>query len=396
VPLPLQGKEIKLDSIFLRDACSCPLCIDSSTSQKNFQTSDIPASIKGRFIGTEAVNGSEVALIEWQDDIPAYVSDRHVSQLPLPLLEGTLQGDKRLHISHFDPTNRVYWNNTRMTQDNTFISHGSYIKDDVYLHRVLKRLESHGLAFLKDVPDTIATDSSNSLNSIVGRVGVNKSSFYGLTWDVRSVPNAINVAYTHVFLGLHMDLCYLDLTPQFQLLHSMRARAPGGESIFSDSFAAAEQVRREDPELFEALVRFPVTFKYYNANESYRQIRRTVELDDPSDLNSAIRNVNWSPPFQGPLALDVGLLDGGKALRKWHAAAQRFEKLISAPENLFELRMNEGDCVLFDNRRVLHARRAFDVTKGERWLKGAYIDRDVFASRLARLEETYGTGNGHR
>jgi alpha-ketoglutarate-dependent taurine dioxygenase len=57
---------------------------------------------------------------------------------------------------------------------------------------------------------------------------------------------------------------------------------------------------------------------------------------------------------------------------------------------MFEYRMEEGDCVIFDNRRVLHARRAFEADKGERWLKGAYLDRDVYASKLSVLEEIYG------
>ena len=45
--------------------------------------------------------------------------------------------------------------------------------------------------------------------------------------------------------------------------------------------------------------------------------------------------------------------------------------------------------MIFDNRRVLHARRAFDATKGERWLKGAYVDDDVFFSKLRVLQERY-------
>lgn len=50
--------------------------------------------------------------------------------------------------------------------------------------------------------------------------------------------------------------------------------------------------------------------------------------------------------------------------------------------------------MIFDNRRVLHARRAFDATKGERWLKGAYVDDDVFFSRLRVLQERFeGTWN---
>ncbi len=56
---------------------------------------------------------------------------------------------------------------------------------------------------------------------------------------------------------------------------------------------------------------------------------------------------------------------------------------------MYEYRLNEGECVIFDNRRVLHARKAFDATKGERWLKGAYIDDDVFSSKLRVLEEKF-------
>jgi alpha-ketoglutarate-dependent taurine dioxygenase len=328
--------------------------------------------------------------VNWKNDIKGYSPD-HQTVLPLDFLRQTIAGDKRQHISHFNPTNRVFWEKNTMTRDNVFIDHSQVQASDEALYQTLKMLESHGLVFLKNVPDSTTRDSSASLSNIMTRIGPIRSTFYGSSWDVRSVPQAINVAYTHHFLGLHMDLCYLDLTPQFQFLHSMRARAPGGESIFSDSFHAAEMMRAESPDLFQALASFPVTFHYNNVGESYRQVRTTAELADPSDLSSPIKLINWSPPFQGPLATDVGLEDDGKVLRKFHAASQRFNELISDPANLFELRMNEGECVIFDNRRVLHARRAFDVTKGERWLKGGYVDRDAFASKLAHLEEVFGS-----
>jgi gamma-butyrobetaine dioxygenase len=51
--------------------------------------------------------------------------------------------------------------------------------------------------------------------------------------------------------------------------------------------------------------------------------------------------------------------------------------------------MQEGECVIFNNRRVLHGRKEFDTTHGERWLKGAYVDTDVFMSRFRVLNEKY-------
>ncbi|KAF2675129.1 Clavaminate synthase-like protein [Microthyrium microscopicum] len=390
IKIPIDGEAVEFDSIFLRDACVCPECVDVSSTNKNFATSDIPSDIEGSFRGISTTNGQESAIVHWNRDAQGWSSE-HVTTIPIDTLQRLAAGDKRTHISHFKPSNRVFWDSKTMEANNNFIDFAEYKNTDKAVYQALKMLESHGLVFLRNVPDSTSTDSGASITDVVSRIGPLRSTFYGLTWDVRSVPKAINVAYTNKFLGLHTDLCYLDLTPQYQILHSMRAKAPGGESMFADSFKAAETLRQTHPKLFEALVRFPVTFHYYNAGQSYRQIRCTVELEDKNDLNSPIKNTNWSPPFQGPFALDIGSRDGGKALREFHEASQKFEDLISAPENVFELRMNEGECVLFDNRRVLHARREFDPTKGERWLKGAYLDRDVFASRLARLEEQYGT-----
>jgi len=276
-----------------------------------------------------------------------------------------------------------------MRRDNIYVDYEYYLKSDEVLFQTLQMLNTHGLVFIRNVPDTIDTDSSKSVVSIAERIGTMRDTFYGRTWDVRSVVNAKNVAYTHQFLGLHMDLCYMDNSPHLQFLHCMRARSPGGESLFSDSIYAAEVMRRRRPELFDALRTFGVTYHYYNAGQAYRQVRPTVELENQDDPRSPIRLVNWSPPFQGPFAHDIGTEQAAKALRTYHAAAQMFDGIVSAPENLFELRMEEGVCVIFDNRRVLHARRAFDASKGERWLKGAYMDRDVYASKLNVLKQTF-------
>jgi gamma-butyrobetaine dioxygenase len=394
VPILIDGREIQFDSIYLRDSCQCVQCVDPSSSQKNFQTSDIPSDVKGIYEGITTPNGTdESATIRWSNDAPGYSSD-HISSIPLSILRRAAAGKKQPHIAHFDPSQRTFWDLATFTASNTFIPYEDFLTSDSTLYHALHRLSTHGLIFLSSVPDCSSEpDSSSSLQSILSRIGPLRNTFYNPTWDVRSVPQATNVAYTHVFLGLHMDLCYTDYTPQFQFLHSLRARAPGGESMFADAFRAAEKIRAEDGvdgEAWRALCEWPVTFHYYNAGESYRQVRRTVELVDPMDLGSAIKNVNWSPPFQGQF--EIGAVGKDReGLRAFLKAANRFEKLVSDEVNVFEYRMREGDCMIFDNRRVLHARRAFDVSKGERWLKGAYLDRDVMASRLARLAEKHGT-----
>jgi len=68
-------------------------------------------------------------------------------------------------------------------------------------------------------------------------------------------------------------------------------------------------------------------------------------------------------------------------MRKWTA-------LCEEPGNRWEVQLEPGDCIAFDNRRVLHAREGFTLGQGgERWLKGAYCDGDEVRSRWRVLEK---------
>lgn len=186
---------------------------------------------------------------------------------------------------------------------------------------------------------------------------------------------------------------YTSNPPHLQFLHSLRARTPGGESLFSDSFHAAKTLYASSPSQFETLTTFPVTYHYHNDSQHYHYTRPTIELFPSSDpSNPIIDRINWSPPFQAPFESHIINSAGKPTLRDYISASNAFEKLLSSEENLFEYRLEEGECVVFDNRRVLHARRAFDASKGERWLKGTYVDDDVFFSRLRVLEEKFKGG----
>ena len=186
--------------------------------------------------------------------------------------------------------------------------------------------------------------------------------------------------------------------PHLQLLHCLRSSSPGGASLFSDALRAAESLFHNDRSAFEGLATIPVTHHYRNAGHHYCYSRPTIELAEvsrspvsgdmyPSSPNSSaptVSNINYSPPFQAPFP------NSSFALQTYHRLIKPFAEHIESPESLFEHRLSEGECVIFDNRRVLHARRAFDASVGERWLKGAYVDGDVFWSRWRVLTERRG------
>jgi gamma-butyrobetaine dioxygenase len=210
-------------------------------------------------------------------------------------------------------------------------------------------------------------------------------------------------SYTPVYLGLHMDLLYFRNPPGIQLLHCLKNSVTGGASIFADSFFAANQLRTNHPELFEILCELPQTFHYKNAGEHYYHRHPVIELAKDHDgytIPGVIENVNWSPPFQGPFEI-VGVQRGRAnystlhrnqttRFRTYLEAIQTFAGYLESPDNQYEYLLKPGQCVIFNNRRTLHARHQFDAESGERWLKGAYVDTDSMLSKRRVLAEQHG------
>jgi gamma-butyrobetaine dioxygenase len=152
-----------------------------------------------------------------------------------------------------------------------------------------------------------------------------------------------------------MDLVHFEDPPRYQLLHYLH-RAPtlkGGLSYFVDSYYAAHQLRQLRPDLYDLLCTEKVAFEYNNGGHFRYWERPTIQLDDAGTITA----INYSPPFQAPLRLE-GRTAG--SLDRLLEALQAYADLLDAPENKFEIDMQPGDVVLFDNRRTLHARTAFE------------------------------------
>ena len=102
----------------------------------------------------------------------------------------------------------------------------------------LTRLLREGVAFLSEVPP-----GEGGILEAMKLVGQVAETNYGLVFDVRSVPQPENLAYSDLGLGLHTDNPYREPVPGFQALHALITSPDGGESLFADGFALAEHVR---------------------------------------------------------------------------------------------------------------------------------------------------------
>ena len=361
----------KKTSLWLRDICSCSQCVDSSTRQKLFQTCDLPLDVKAQII-KESPTSFEV---RWANDIPEYqTTHRSTYQkgMLIPYLDPSI--GRSCGFVDANPLVETWlWDKVQMEQAIESVVFDDYLANDASVWTVLKHLKAQGLVLLRGLPST-----EDAIEQVASRIGHLRETFYGRTWDVKSVPQAKNVAYTNQFLGFHMDLLYMSDPPGLQMLHCLKNTCDGGTSMFADGFKAAQAIKNSERERYRELTIHPQKFQYENSGESYHFERPVVELDD----QDCIKFVNWSPPFQGPFEGKHSFPEG---FRLYVQAARSFASQIEAPENIYEYRMQEGDCVIFNNRRILHARQAFDTGSGERWLKGAYIDSDVFNSRFRVL-----------
>ena len=119
----------------------------------------------------------------------------------------------------------------------------------------LTRLVQDGLAFLEDVPER-----EGAILEVMPLLGRVLETNYGLVFDVRSVPQPENLAYSDLGLGLHTDNPYREPVPGFQALHALVTSNEGGESLFADGFALAAQLRSEAPEAFAILTPPPCPF----------------------------------------------------------------------------------------------------------------------------------------
>ncbi|WP_176315937.1 TauD/TfdA family dioxygenase, partial [Burkholderia vietnamiensis] len=77
-------------------------------------------------------------------------------------------------------------------------------------------------------------------------------------------------------------------------------------------------------------------------------------------------------------------------MEDYYRAYRRFLAMTREPRFRFRMRLEAGRAWCFDNRRVLHARDAFDPASGARHFQGCYVDRDELLSRIRVLERQAG------
>ena len=234
----------------------------------------------------------------------------------------------------------------------------------------LTRLLQDGLAFLAEVPA-----SESAILEAIPLVGRVLETNYGHTFDVRSVPQPENLAYSDLGLGLHTDNPYREPVPGFQALHVLIASNAGGESLFADGFALAEHLRASAPQAFAQLTTTAVPFHYRAREAELRAERPLIQLS----LRGEVSAFHYNSRSIAPLDLPA------RAAARFYSAYRRLAVLLRDPRFQLRTQLQAGTLVVFDNQRILHGRSAFSSARYPRLLRGCYLARDSVYSETALL-----------
>jgi gamma-butyrobetaine dioxygenase len=219
----------------------------------------------------------------------------------------------------------------------------------------------YGFLILSRVPPVPRT-----LLQVAATFGFTRETNFGQLFEVRSVPSAIDLAYTSLPLDPHTDNPYRLPVPGVQLLHCLVNETTGGLSTLVDGFAAAEALRSRDEAAFRLLASTPVRFRYRDDTTDLVSSAPLIELDTTGRLQA----VHFSP------RLDFVPLAAPQTLSAYYRARRAFDHLLRSPEFEIRFRLDTGELLIMDNRRLLHGRTGFDPGEGLRHLQGCYIDID--------------------
>lgn len=311
----------------------------------------------------------------------------HAALIAADILEvHFIQGTER-HVSRYDTAwlrqrcysgaagsqaqvERLLWDDG-LNGDVPTVAFQEFMETEAGLRKWVGAIRSHGIVLLQGVPQR-----PGKLLDVARRIGPVRPTNFGDHYDVISMPNPNAVAYTALGLELHNDLVNWRFPPDVQMLCCLKSSVTGGESLFADGFRVGEDLRAQDPEAFALLTQQPVEFRFHDANNDIRASAPMLALDQRGQL-SQIRFNNW---------LRSSLQVSEELVAPMYEAIAKLWALLRDPHYHLNLKLLPGELIAYDNNRILHGRKSFDPSSGERHLQGCYLNMEDLDSAIRMSE----------
>lgn len=378
-------------AVWLRHNCPCPDCRDPVTGQRLVEIAQIS---NGPLATVTAEFADSIEVTFTPDGHRSVFSRAWLASFALPgRSSGSADADAAAQLRTED--GKVLWRAASLGAVPA-ADWAEYLSSDPVRVRVLDAVARYGAGLLRGVP---AADGM--VTSVAETFGYVRETNYGRIFDVRVVADPANLAFTSRAIAPHTDNPYRDPVPTLQLLHCLRDASVGGDTVLVDGFAAAAALRAADPSAFGVLTTTSVPFAYVDKETSLTACQPLISLSSRGRITGVRLNNRSMQPVRLPF----------ERAETVYAAYRTWAMMVSRPEFALPLRLAPGDCLIFDNTRILHARTAFAVSSdstsasgsdatpgsgatsgpdepsgsGDRHLQGCYADIDGLLSTLAVL-----------
>lgn len=348
-----EGRTASYPYIWLRD--NCPSGFHPQTEERTLDL--LAVDPEPRPVSAEATDST--VTIHW-------AGDGHVSHFSLAWLAAHVPGEKLHDPAAITP---AVWRNEHATAVSRHRA-AALLADDGAFQAWLTDTARDGISIVEGL-----ADEPNAGVELAERVGFLRRTNFGPVFEVLNRPDPNNLAFTAGRLPLHTDLPNQEVPPGYQFLHCIANEAVGGGSLFADGYAIARDLRAEEPDAFRLLCETPIPYRFHDREADLRVHAPVIRLDAAGEPVE----IRFNPHIAAIFDMPADVLPA--YYRAWRTimARTRQDRYIVA------LKLAAGEMVAFDNRRVLHGREAFDPTTGFRHLRGCYVDRGEFDSRLRIL-----------
>ena len=348
----------RLQAIWLRDHCQMPESRNPDNGQRLLNITDIAPDIA-------------IKRVELEGDrlVVEFSPDEHRSEFALDWL---YQNCYCLNQQYDDrsETSKILWNEASFGQALPRCGYRSFCEQPRSKLAALQAVRDYGFVLLDSVPC-----ESGQILKVINEFGYVRETNYGPMFEVVTRVDPNNLAYTNLGLGCHLDNPYRDPVPGLQLLHCLDSSTEGGESILQDGFMAARVLREENPDHFAILSQHWINFRFRDSDADLQSRVPLIEVNDREEVikvrfnNRSIDTIKLPPDD----------------IKRFYPAYRHYAEILERQELQVVFKLQPGELMLFDNTRVLHARKAYSAS-GSRHLQGAYSDLDGLYSSLRMLE----------
>jgi alpha-ketoglutarate-dependent taurine dioxygenase len=228
---------------------------------------------------------------------------------------------------------------------------------------LIEATHKYGMAIIDNVP-CIPDQGQLLADAVVGAV---ETTNFGYKFVIKNVHEAHNLAFDSIYLQHHTDFTYCRKCPDVALFHCLNNADSGGDSLWLDGFACAEELRRTDPAAFDLLTNVNVRHMDITDKWDIQASHPTIEIDrSTGDIQRIYFNERtrdswraWNDHQKNGTTGNTTLKNDPQCSVEFYSALKSFEKIIENKKFHINTPLKPGELVVFDNSRILHSRTAF-------------------------------------